>query len=259
MKIIDIQNLTLGFALPKKQNKILLNSVSLTANLGELVAVIGANGVGKSTLLRCIMRLHKQLSGKVLINEIENTKYARLDFAQTISFVSTENVTVNYLRGFDVIALGRFPHTNWQGKLSTEDKQLIDNAIETIGLQSFINKFVSELSDGERQKVMIARCLAQNTPIIILDEPTAFLDIANKYDIVHTLSTLTKQSSKTIVFSTHDLNSAINQADKIWLILPEKTLEGTPQELIEQRAFNQLFVDKNFEFLQNELILKRNI
>ena len=143
--------------------------------------------------------------------------YSRLDLAREVGYISTEIVKVSNMRVFDLVALGRFPHTNWIGKLEQKDNEHISDAIEKTSMTAFRHKYVSELSDGERQKVMIARILAQDTDIMIMDEPTAFLDIGSKFEILHLLHDLSRKSQKTIIFSTHDLHMAVSQADKIWL------------------------------------------
>jgi iron complex transport system ATP-binding protein len=149
---------------------------------------------------------------------------------------------------YDLVALGRFPHTNWIGKIEPEDDKIIKDAIGKTSMSVFCNKFVSELSDGERQKVMIARILAQDTGIMIMDEPTAFLDIGSKYEILHLLHQLSRQSRKTIIFSTHDLQMAVSQADKIWLILDDRLIQGSPEDLIVNGSFDHLFDSSPVKF-----------
>jgi iron complex transport system ATP-binding protein len=142
---------------------------------------------------------------------------------------------------YDLVALGRFPHTNWIGKIEASDNEIIFDALEKTSMTSYCNKLVSELSDGERQKSMIARILAQDTGIMIMDEPTAFLDVAGRYEILHLMHKLSYNNNKTIIFSTHDLQMAISQSDKIWLILDDKLIEGAPEDLMIAGAFDKLF------------------
>lgn len=257
--ILNIENLEIGYTLKKNQKNILFKNINLTANTGELIALIGKNGIGKSTLLRNIAGLQEPIYGNISYYNKYLKKYKRSEFAKIVSFVSTEIVQVNNLKVFDLVALGRFPHTNWMGKLQTEDIVRSNNAIEMVGMSSYLNKNVNEISDGERQRVMIARTLAQDTKVIVLDEPTAFLDLPNKFEIVHLLNKLSKEEDKTIVFSTHDLNTAIHEADKIWLMLDDQIIEGAPEDLILNDQFNNLFKESklNFDKVKGDFRMKR--
>jgi iron complex transport system ATP-binding protein len=257
--ILNIDNLGIGYALKKDQNNILFKDINLTANSGELIALIGKNGIGKSTLLRNIAGLQEPIHGNISFYNKLLKRYKRSEFARLVSFVSTEIVQVNNLKVFDLVALGRFPHTNWMGKLQTEDIVRSNDAITMVGMGTYLNKNVNEISDGERQRVMIARTLAQDTKIIVLDEPTAFLDLPNKFEIVHLLNKLSKEENKTIIFSTHDLNTAIHEADKIWLMLDDQIVEGAPEDLILNDQFNNLFKDSklNFDKVKGDFRMKR--
>jgi len=258
-KIVDIQNLEIGYPGSKNESTSLFKNINLAASEGELIAVIGKNGVGKSTLLRNIAGLQNSIQGNILLNNKEISSYQRSEFARLVSFVSTEIVNIHNLSVFDLVALGRFPHTNWFGKLETKDLKSVSKALEMVGMKSFANKNINEISDGERQRVMIARTLAQDTPVIVLDEPTAFLDLPNKYEIVHLLNNLSKNENKTILFSTHDLNIAIQEADKIWLMLDKNILEGAPEDLILNETFNHIFENSslNFDKLKGDFRIKR--
>ncbi|MBI9053120.1 MAG: ABC transporter ATP-binding protein [Bacteroidales bacterium] len=257
--ILNIDNLEIGYSLKKEQKNILFKDINLSAKSGELIALIGKNGIGKSTLLRNIAGLQEPLAGRISFYNKLLRKYKRSEFARLVSFVSTEIVRVNNLKVFDLVALGRFPHTNWMGKLQTEDIVRSNDAIGMVGMKSYLNKNVDEISDGERQRVMIARTLAQDTKIIVLDEPTAFLDLPNKFEIVHLLNKLSKEENKTIIFSTHDLNTAIHEADKVWLMLDDKVIEGAPEDLILNDQFNELFKDStlNFDKTKGDFRMKR--
>jgi len=258
--ILNIDNLEIGYSLKKEYKNILFKDINLSANSGELIALLGKNGIGKSTLLRNIAGLQEPLAGKISFYNKLLKKYKRSEFARMVSFVSTEIVRVTNLKVFDLVALGRFPHTNWMGKLQTEDIVRSNAAIGMVGMKSYLNKNVDEISDGERQRVMIARTLAQDTKIIVLDEPTAFLDLPNKFEIVHLLNKLSKEEKKTIIFSTHDLNTAIHEADKIWLMLDDRIIEGAPEDLILNDQFNELFKDStlNFDKVKGDFRMKRS-
>jgi iron complex transport system ATP-binding protein len=246
-QILSIKKLEIGYS-SGKNKKILLPPLDAVAGKGELIAIIGRNGIGKSTLLRTIAGLQPGLGGSIFYNERNIIDYSRREIAHEVGYISTEIVKVTNMRVYDLVALGRFPHTNWIGKIEPEDDEIIMDAIEKTSMSSFRNKFVSELSDGERQKVMIARILAQDTGIMIMDEPTAFLDIGSKYEILHLLHELSRESHKTIIFSTHDLQMAVCQADKIWLILDENLVEGAPEDLIINGEFDHLFDTSQVKF-----------
>lgn len=183
-----------------------------------------------------------------------------MELAKSVSFVSTEIIQVSNMTLFELIALGRFPYTNWLGRLNRNDDHLIREAIHMVGLDHLLYKNINEVSDGERQRAMIARTLAQDTEIIILDEPTAFLDMPNKYEIIHLLSELSRHKGKTIVFSTHDLNIALQEADKIWLMLPDGIVTGSPEDLILSHAFKPVFekTKLHFDEQKGEIRIKRD-
>ena len=250
-EILSYKSLLIGYISGKRRN-ILLPPLSACAYHGELIAMIGENGIGKSTLLRTLTGLQDTLGGTVIINGKSISSYSRMDFARNIGYISTEPVRVSNMKVYDLVALGRFPHTDWLGKLTDEDHNIILDSIDKVGMRSFLNRYVTELSDGERQRVMIARVLAQDTNLLVMDEPTAFLDIKSKYEIIHLLHDLSKRRGKTIIFSTHDLNIAVSEADKIWLILKDSFEEGASEDLILSGAFNELFKDSLVRFNQND-------
>jgi iron complex transport system ATP-binding protein len=185
--------------------------------------------------------LQPPLGGEIFYNARNIRDYSRMELAQKVGYISTEIVKVSNMRVYDLVALGRFPHTNWIGKIELIDHEIILDALKKTSMEAFGRKFVSELSDGERQKSMIARILAQDTSIMVMDEPTAFLDVAGKYDILHLMHLLSRNNGKTIIFSTHDLQMAISQSDKIWLMLDNKLIEGAPEDLMMAGAFDHLF------------------
>jgi iron complex transport system ATP-binding protein len=165
-----------------------------------------------------------------------------------ISFVSTEPVYAFQIKVNELVAMGRFPHTGWLGKLNIGDRKAIQEAVELTGVTHLLEKSIHELSDGERQKVMIARALAQDTPVIILDEPTAFLDLPARYEILRILNDLSLNNKKTILFSTHDLSIAMEVADKIWLLADNEIFQGAPEDLLISKVFRKLFLNSPAEF-----------
>ena len=233
---IEIRNLKLGY-----DTKILMQSGNVDIPQGELIGLIGRNGVGKSTLLRCISGIEQPLAGSILVagEQIETMSPAQR--AKIVSFVATENVRINGLRVRDVVGFGRSPYTDWFGRMSDEDNQIVTQALESVMMQSFSEKSIDTLSDGERQRVMIARALAQDTPVVLLDEPTAFLDIPNKYQITKLLSSLAKDMNRSILFSTHDLSVAERYCDKLLLINNGEFTIDTPQRLKENGTLEKLF------------------
>ncbi len=247
-KIIDLSNASIGYLGKSKAHKIIKSAISVYALKGELVAVIGENGIGKSTLLRTIAGFQPSVEGDFRICGKLISTYREKELALLMSFVSTEIIKVSNLSVFDLVSLGRYPYTNWFGKLLDEDHYLIEEAISAVGLQGYEYRMVNHLSDGERQKVMIARSLAQNTEIIVLDEPTAFLDLSNKYEIVHILHQLASEKEKTILFSTHDLTTAIAESDRLWLMLEDSVEQGAPEDLILNGNFDAIFHSKHLYF-----------
>ncbi len=237
--IILLDSLRIGYASGKRITK-LIQPLQASSAGGELIAVIGRNGIGKSTLLRTLTGLQEALGGHILLYDKNISEYTRIDLACRVGYTSTEIIRASNMTVFDLVSLGRFPHTNWLGKIDRESYLAIESSLQKTGMVNFRNRNISELSDGERQKAMIARVLAQDTEIMIMDEPTAFLDISSKYEIINLMIELTKEG-KTIVFSTHDFDIALNQADKIWLMLNSGILEGAPEDLVLEGSFDHLF------------------
>jgi iron complex transport system ATP-binding protein len=240
---IEANELKIGYRIGRNAVQQLGPVIHAQALTGELVAMIGPNGIGKSTFLKTMARLQAPISGKLFINNQPLNDIENHIFSTLTSFVSTEQVKTAHLNVHQLVALGRFPYTNWFGNLTKQDRLIVDESIELVNISSLQNKPVDELSDGERQRAMIARAIAQDTQIILLDEPTAFLDIPNKHLIVHLLSRIAKEKQKTVIFTTHDLNIALNEADKIWLMNHEKINEGAPEDLILNNAFSNIFGD----------------
>ena len=239
---IKIKNLAIGYDFP------LIEDINLHLTKGELVALIGKNGVGKSTLLKTISGFMPSVSGKLEINDIPITKYSKAEFARKVSIVTTERLQIANYKVVDLIAFGRFPYSSWLSGLNKEDKTIIDEAIDKVKIGHLKSKYINQLSDGEFQRAMIARCLAQDTDIILMDEPTAFLDLPGKYEIVSFLKELAHSSGKLIIFSTHDLNLAIRFATELWLINNNKLITGSPEDIILNNDINSIFEDSILDF-----------
>lgn len=245
--ILSLESLQIGFNAGGRK-KILLPELGASASKGELIAIIGRNGIGKSTLLRTMAGLQEYLGGNIFYSGRRIADFKRTDLARTAGFISTEIVKVSNMTVYDLVSLGRFPYTNWYGNISPKDDDIINDAMEKTFVSTFSKRFISELSDGERQKAMIARMLAQNTEVMLMDEPTAFLDIESKFSILHLLHQLSHEEGKTIIFTTHDLHMAIGHTDKIWLMLDSGLKEGSPEDLIIAGEFDHLFSSASIQF-----------
>jgi iron complex transport system ATP-binding protein len=250
-KILFFDSLEIGYT-SGRLRRILLPPIRGNGLEGELIAVIGKNGIGKSTLLRTIAGLQPVLAGRMVIDNRNIREYSRIQLSAKIGYISTETVKVSNMSVYDLVSLGRFPHTNWFGRTDDSDHEEIADALAKTGLSAFSDRHITELSDGERQRAMIAMVLAQDAKIMVMDEPTAFLDISSKYEIMHLLHQLTRNRNKTIVFSTHDFNTAVNQSDKIWLIREEGLLEGAPEDIMLRGAFKSLFDETKVRYNQHD-------
>jgi iron complex transport system ATP-binding protein len=241
--MIQLKDLTLGY-----EQRTLLEKVSAHITGGQLVALLGRNGTGKSTLLRAVMGLEKPQNGEIILhgNNIASLKPEEL--ARNISFVTTDKVRIANLRCRDVVALGRAPYTNWLGQLQGEDKEKVDNAMRLVGMDSYAEKTMDKMSDGECQRIMIARALAQDTPVILLDEPTAFLDLPNRYELCSLLARLAHDEGKCIFFSTHELDIALSLADSIALIDPPQLVCLPTDEMRRSGCIERLFKNQCVSF-----------
>ncbi len=254
--ILRTVELEIGY--PGKQQLPVYSNINVSAGRGEIIAALGQNGIGKSTLLRTLVQLQKPMGGSILFKNTDLYQFKRKELARSIGFVSTEIIQVSNLTLFDLVGLGRFPHTNWLGRLTENDTHLVREAIHQVGLEGMMDKNINEVSDGERQRAMIARTLAQDTEIIVLDEPTAFLDLPNRYEIVHLLTELSRMKGKTIIFSTHDLNIAIQEADKVWLMLPDGIITGSPEDLVLNHSFSSIFKETRLQFDEQKGEIRMN-
>lgn len=224
---------------------------------GELTSLLGPNGAGKSTLLRTLAGFQKPLSGSVEIEGKNVASYSGKELAKTISVVLTEKPLLENMDVETLVGLGRAPYTGFWGRFSPADKEAVDKAIELMGIGALRHRMVQSLSDGERQKTMIAKAFAQETPIIFLDEPTAFLDYPSKVEIMLLLHSLARRLDKTIFMSTHDLDMALQLSDRIWLM--DKQLgvtTGTHAELTDSGALEQYFVRPGIRFDREEGLFK---
>jgi iron complex transport system ATP-binding protein len=222
--MIDIKHLEIGYKI-KRETISVFKNINATLNAGDLVGLMGDNGIGKSTLLKTITGNLVPLSGEILINSKSITGYSSQQLAQILSIVITEKIGGFNLTVWDVVATGRTPYINIFGKLSAEDEQIVITSLEQLNLVPLKDKLIDELSDGQRQKVMIAKSLAQQTPIIVLDEPTAFLDYTSKHHLFTTLKKLCEEQGKLIIVSSHDLDLMKKYITKSITMAENNTIE----------------------------------
>lgn len=238
--VLRTESLSIGYK-HKSTETIVASNINLQLHKGELIGLVGANGAGKSTLLRTLTKIQAPLSGAVFLNNKELKEHNNLDLAMQLSLVLTEPLATKNLSVYELVALGRHPYTNWFGNLSEADLDIIDRALGLIELKSIQNKKCFELSDGQLQKVMIARALCQDTDIIILDEPTTHLDMYHKAYILKLLQKLTRETGKTILFSSHEIDLAIQLCDSMLVIANDQIISDSPCNLISKGVFDDLF------------------
>jgi len=248
MAILSTNQLTIGYSKKGNIEKI-QSELNLKLRAGELVCLIGPNGSGKSTLLRTLSTLQKPLAGITTIDGREISSLKQREKALLIAMVLTERVEMENTSVYNLVSLGRHPHSNWWGSISSEENTIIQEAIQMVHLEHKMHHNINELSDGERQRAMIAKALAQDTPIIMLDEPTAHLDLPNRVEIMLLLHRLAHKTDKAILLSTHELDMALQAADRIWLISSEYGVEcGVPEDLVFNGSFNRVFQSKSYVF-----------
>jgi iron complex transport system ATP-binding protein len=238
--ILQTHALAVGYS--GRPARIVAEALNVSLRAGELVCLIGPNGAGKSTLMRTLAGMQAPLSGSVtLMGDNVHTLPAR-DLARRLSVVLTERINPGLLTAYTLVSLGRHPYTDWSGRLSVQDEAVVRHAIADVGAESLADRLMGELSDGERQKVMIARALAQEPALMILDEPTAFLDLPRRVEMMQLLRRLAHESQRAILLSTHDLDLALRTADRIWLMPSNGHLQvGAPEDLVLSGAFEAAF------------------
>ena len=234
--MIRFDNIRLGYG-----NRTLIENLSATVERGALTALVGRNGTGKSTLLRAIAQLGEVLSGEILLDGRPLQTLAPSEMASMVAFVTTDKVRIANLRCRDVVALGRAPYTNWIGRMQEQDKAIVEQALESVGMSDYADKTMDRMSDGECQRIMIARALAQQPPIILLDEPTAFLDMPNRYELCTLLRRLAHEEQKCILFSTHELDIALSLCDAIALIAPPELHILPTDDMVRSGHIERLF------------------
>ena len=246
--ILQTRDLCIGYA-PKRRPRVeVAADIGVELLKGELVCLLGPNGAGKSTLMRTLAGLQKPLAGEVNLEGRDLHGLTESERARLLGLVLTERVDMGNLSAYALVALGRYPYTGWDGRLSHEDEEVVRWAIDAVGARDLASRSVGELSDGERQKVMIARALAQEPAVLLLDEPTAFLDLPRRVEIVQLLRRLAGASDRAVLLSTHDLDLALRCADCLWLLPLDGPLQiGAPEDLVLSGAFQRAFADVEFD------------
>ncbi len=247
--ILTAHDLTIGYKRGRRPPRVVASGINVTLDHGEFVCLLGPNGAGKSTLMRTLAGMQPPLDGHVHIAGRDVTEMSATEVAQHLSVVLTDRVSAGTMTVRDLVGLGRYPHTDWIGRFAPEDQEAVSWAIRAAGAGDLEYRNVAELSDGERQKVMIARALAQQPDLMILDEPTAFLDLPRRVEIMALLQNLAHTTRKAILLSTHDLDLALRCADRIYLLPSEGALQtGAPEDLVLNGAFERAFGSDGVRF-----------
>lgn len=242
--VLQTQQLTIGY--PKHT---VSQNIDVQLFAGEFVCLIGPNGAGKTTLMRTLAGMLSPLAGQVQLLGDDVRKLDSRVLAQRLSVVLTDRIDVGLLSGYALVALGRHPYTDWTGQLSPQDESVVRWAVDAVSASEIAARPVNELSDGERQKLMIARALAQQPAVMILDEPTAYLDLPRRVEILQLLRKIARETERAILLSTHDLDLALRNADRIWLMPKNDSLTvGAPEDLVLNGAFEGAFQSEGVQF-----------
>lgn len=247
--ILRTEGLSIGYRRPRGPVFTVAEGIDAAVAAGECVCLVGPNGAGKSTLLKTLAGMLRPLAGRVLVGGETVHGLRPKELARHLGVVLTDRVQAGALSAFALVALGRYPYTGWTGRLTPEDEERVRRALEAVGVDDLASRSVLELSDGERQKVMIARALAQDPELMILDEPTAFLDLPRRVEVLRLLRNLAHRESKAVLLSTHDLDLALRTADRIWVLARGGGLRGgVPEDLVLGGAFESAFQSEGVAF-----------
>lgn len=246
-RLIEVKNLTIGYGKGASATNV-AESISFDIEEGELTLMLGCNGAGKSTLLKTLTAVQKPIWGSVKICGENISEILPRDLARKVSVVFTDKVMAGGLLVEEVVALGRYPYSDFYGKITENCRYIVEESLSLVGMLHKSKNYLSQLSDGERQKVMIAKALAQQTPIIILDEPTAFLDLPSKIDILYLLQQLARDEGKTIILSTHDIEQSLQIAQKLILFIDGKVKCMPTEQAVESGELAKLFLSRGVEF-----------
>ncbi len=247
--VLATEDLSIGYAPRRGPRRVIADNLNLALHAGEVVCLLGPNGVGKSTLLRTLVGMQRPLAGRVLLDGDDLAALAPREVARRLSVVLTERIEVGQLTAYALVALGRHPHTDWTGRLTPRDEEVARRALEAVDAVNLAARLVHELSDGERQRVMVARALAQEPLVMVLDEPTAFLDLPRRVEMMRLLRGLARETNRALLLSTHDLDLALRSADALWLLAPGGVMRvGAPEDLVLGGAFEAAFASEGISF-----------
>lgn len=249
--MIELRDFSTGYS-----NRTLLQEANVSLTDGTLTALIGRNGSGKSTLLRAIAGLNSNYTGEIKLDSHNLQQMKPQQLARVIAFVNTERTRIASLRCEDVVAMGRAPYTNWIGRLQPVDNTIVAHALEAVGMADYARRTMDTMSDGECQRIMIARALAQATPTIVLDEPTSFLDLPGRYELVALLRKLAHDEGKCVLFSTHELDIAIQLCDNIALLDTPRLRYLPTEEMRASGYIDRLFQNNEIRFDTNSGTVK---
>ncbi len=247
--VLHIDNLSNGYITGKKETFVLQNAITARLEPGQLICLLGPNGAGKSTLLRTLSGFQKSLSGRISYSG-KSLEYISLRaLSKQLAVVLTDRFSDRFLTAYEVVSMGRFPYASFWGRLNRKDVETIENTLEMLGVSSLKEKVFETLSDGEKQKMLLARALAQDTPFLFLDEPVAFVDSPGKIEIMEWLSFFAREHQKGILMTTHDIEIALDYADYLWLINREKPFKtGIPEDMVWQGSINNYFDRQDVRF-----------
>ncbi len=247
--VIETHGLSIGYILKNRKKKLVHQNLDLKLLQGEVTCLLGLNGSGKSTLLRTLCGFQPPLDGDIYLSGKKIKSYSQENISLMIGVVLTEKTNAGGITVYELVSFGRHPYTGFFGVLKNKDHKVIEESLEAAGISHKAHNYVAELSDGERQKAMIAKVLAQECPIIILDEPTAFLDVTSRIETMVLLRKLAKEQNKTILLSTHDMDLAIQMGDYLWLLEKQRTVAyGSPEDLILNGEFESFFSKEGIFF-----------
>lgn len=247
--LLETHDLAIGYQSRSTARRVVVASINLRLEAGELVCLLGPNGAGKSTLLRTLAGMQAPLQGQIQIMGADLRRLSPVDRARRLGVVLTDRAEVGAFSVRALVALGRYPYTDWVGRLTAADETCIDQALAAVGATALALRLFGQLSDGERQKALIARALAQEPNLLLLDEPTAFLDWPRRVEIMGILRRLARESGRAVLLSTHDLDLALRGADRLWLLPPGGPIRaGMPEELVLDGAFQAAFESAGVEF-----------
>lgn len=255
MNIAEAKNLSIGYH-RKNDVNIIKGNINLKFESSSLIALVGSNGIGKSTLLKTLAGLKKPIAGDVILLGNDVQSLTPLKISKLRSVVLTDRIEMDGLRVSEIVTLGRQPHTNWAMHLSLEDKNIINESMSLVGVSEFSQRRFDTLSDGQKQRVMIARALSQDTPFILLDEPTTYLDMVHKVGLLKLLRKIAIEKNKCVLFSTHDIELALQMSDELVVMTDDGIYKSTPDDLVSLGVLHKLFPKDHLRFDELTLSFK---